>query len=833
MPNSMSFHSEVLDLRLEILTQGGLVLLLLGSLMGLAVATAPTGLGGFNSTLVIIYILMFALAGACAYLKWTGKPRLALWLCAIGAWSLALLHYLYAQPFGTAIWIVIACSLVTLLLGPLAGWLAVAGAMAGLVAWSSFTTVLNGAALSQAVSVALPAAASTFLTHIMIKAQWRTLRWMISSYETGQQQLEQLQDQRAQLTAALKSLDQTSFALARANEQLQMMVQAAEEARRSKQEFAANISHELRAPLNLVIGFSDMILNEPVAYGLTDLPPALLADLHAVQRNAQHLLKLVNDILDLSQLDATYLTIAHEPVVVSELIRSAVQDIEHLAHLRGLEIQTEIEPALPEVEADRTRMRQVLINLLNNALRFTQHGCLRVFARRERAGTPDNGRPRDRDESTNASSDGDSLVIGVSDTGSGIAPDDLYRIFEPFVQVGASANRKKEGTGLGLTISKRFVELHGGRMWVESEPGVGSTFLFTLPIQPPKPGLPLHSTPHTVHRREVGALAVIERGPVLSRLLDRYLSGITVVQVPDVEQLMMHPQRSVFEAVIQNTPPNPEAQAALARQLSPRLPLLQCYIPMAGPDIFDPAPAPASASGSQPWAGGAPYGICRYLTKPVTREQVYSALADVLVRSCVKMEANNTLNETAITGISPDLVHEPSQRNPGDGRATRVAHVLLIEDDEDTLQMMSRLLRAAPSQARPGFDTVIPMRARSGEQALQILHGQDGVEGQGTNVDGIFLDLMLPGLNGFDVLHALEQDERLVHIPVCVVSGHAISDNPLVTPFLTLSRREGLTVSELTHAFSALLQIALPGVDVALRSPRGMTTDESMAESSG
>ncbi|MGQ9816277.1 MAG: sensor histidine kinase [Candidatus Roseilinea sp.] len=244
--------------------------------------------------------------------------------------------------------------------------------------------------LGNALTVAVWAGLSTLLAHTVWRVLLRTLRWMQDTYTEAQTQAHLLRDKSAELALALKSLGQTSSQLARSNEQLEIARQHADHARRLKEEFAASVSHELRAPLNLIIGFSDLILREPQVYGIASaggssaLPSKLMADIALIHRHAQHLLKLVNDILDLSQMDANHLTVQQEVALAAELIDRAVVEYEDLIRQRGLSLDVQIQPDLPEVYADRTRIHQVLLNLLNNALRFTDAGGITITARSQR-----------------------------------------------------------------------------------------------------------------------------------------------------------------------------------------------------------------------------------------------------------------------------------------------------------------------------------------------------------------------------------------------------------------------------------------------------------------
>jgi signal transduction histidine kinase len=229
-----------------------------------------------------------------------------------------------------------------------------------------------------------------------------------------------------------------------------------EAASRHKSEFLANMSHELRTPLNAVIGFSEVLLQRMFGE-LNVKQDEYLKDIYA---SGQHLLSLINDILDLSKIEAGRMELAPAPFHLPSALENAVTLVRERAVRHGITLQVEIDPRLDEIVGDERKVKQVLLNLLSNAIKFTPEGG-RISLK---AARPDGV-----------------VEIAVTDTGVGIAPEDQAAIFEEFRQVG-SDERKREGTGLGLTLAKKFVELHGGRIWVESEPGRGSTFTFTLPV---------------------------------------------------------------------------------------------------------------------------------------------------------------------------------------------------------------------------------------------------------------------------------------------------------------------------------------------------------------
>jgi signal transduction histidine kinase len=242
--------------------------------------------------------------------------------------------------------------------------------------------------------------------------------------------------------------------LNRTNDELGRLYGELETASRHKSEFLANMSHELRTPLNAVIGFSE-VLQDRLFGDLNDKQAEYVTDIHA---SGRHLLTLINDILDLSKIEAGRMELQVTAFALSDVLENAVTLARERATRQGISLGLEVDPSAGVVEADERKLKQVLLNLLTNALKFTARGGhVDLIAR----------------------GDDDNVVVSVRDEGIGIAQADQARIFEEFQQVGTS--QLQEGTGLGLALSRRFVELHGGLLRVESEPGHGSTFTFTLP----------------------------------------------------------------------------------------------------------------------------------------------------------------------------------------------------------------------------------------------------------------------------------------------------------------------------------------------------------------
>jgi signal transduction histidine kinase len=241
------------------------------------------------------------------------------------------------------------------------------------------------------------------------------------------------------------------------NQEVEQKSRELASASQHKSEFLANMSHELRTPLNAIIGFSE-VLSERMFGELNEKQEEYLKDIYA---SGTHLLSLINDILDLSKIEAGRMELELTDFHLPTAIDNALILVRERAGRRGIALEHSVDERLGEIRGDERKIKQVLLNLLSNALKFT----------------PEGGRVDVRAAMVDGMAE-----ISVTDTGVGIAPEDQEAVFEEFRQVG-TADKKAEGTGLGLTLCRKFVELHGGRIWVKSQVGAGSTFTFTIPVR--------------------------------------------------------------------------------------------------------------------------------------------------------------------------------------------------------------------------------------------------------------------------------------------------------------------------------------------------------------
>jgi len=260
--------------------------------------------------------------------------------------------------------------------------------------------------------------------------------------------------------AAVEAIaNQIALALenARLSQEQEKTIVKLKEVDRLKSDFLASMSHELRTPLNSIIGFADILL-QGIDGPLSD---NAITDITAIHNSGKHLLALINDILDLSKIEAGRMELMRSALSIEDIFRDVAASVSSLLTEKPIELRQQVEPNLPPVWADSLRLTQVIINLVSNAIKFTDEGSVTMGAERH----------------------GDKFLhLYVQDTGIGIPQDKFDLVFEHFRQIDSRNNRKYQGTGMGLAIARQLVQLHGGEMWLESEVGKGSTFHFTIPV---------------------------------------------------------------------------------------------------------------------------------------------------------------------------------------------------------------------------------------------------------------------------------------------------------------------------------------------------------------
>ncbi|MCK9530760.1 MAG: response regulator [Gammaproteobacteria bacterium] len=366
------------------------------------------------------------------------------------------------------------------------------------------------------------------------------------------------------------------------------------EASKAKSQFLANMSHELRTPLNAIIGYSEMLVEEADEGGYADIVP----DLQKIHAAGNHLLGLINDILDLSKIEAGKMDLHLETFDVAEMLRDVVATVTPLIEKGGNTLETHWDPHIGSMHADLTKLRQALFNLLSNANKFTEHGTLRLRAER---------RPRRSGQEW--------LEFEVADSGIGMTPEQQARLFQPFTQADASTTRKYGGTGLGLTITRRFCEMMDGDVRVTSQLGLGSTFTLQIPAE--VTGVSEQSPTRTPRkpRGSAGHVLVIDDDAVVRELLRRFLEGegyrVDTAASGEEGLAKAHAQRP--DAITLDVMmPSMDGWAVLsALKSSPQL----CEVPVIMLTMVDDQQM------------GFTLGAADYLTKPIDRARLLAVLA--------------------------------------------------------------------------------------------------------------------------------------------------------------------------------------------------------------
>ncbi len=553
-------------------------------------------------------------------------------------------------------------------------------------------------------------------------ALFKLLDWTWSAQRRSAHLLEQARDRQAHLNSALRSLDITATSLSQAKQQLIAARNQAEAAWMLKERFAAKISHELRTPLSVILGFSEIMYLSSEVYGDMAWPPTLRQDVYQIYRNSRHLLAMIDDILDLSRFEVTGFSLNKELTPLEPLLREALDIVGDFFHDRPVALDLNVAANLPVLNIDRTRILQVLLNLLSNAARVTDKGMVQVTAQQ---------------------ADGE-VLVRVTDTGPGIPPERQPQLFEEFRQVDQAHARGRGGAGLGLAICKRFVEAHDGRIWVESEQGVGTSFAFALPIPgqvPRSPGLLVGRSPTLDAQEMRPTVLLVDPDPSVGLLMRRRFDDYEVVQVEGAAQLPEAVERHQPLAVIVNKPPEEllaHREEVLDEEIAQSIPVFECSLP------------------SQFWMARR-LGAAACLSKPIR--------TDVLVREIY--------------------------------RAGDVHDILIADDDGGIAQLVERALQVEGRRfsVRQAFD---------GASALSAM--------QARRPDLLLLDLIMPTVDGFEVLQRMRSETALAGVPVIVLTGTTLDENAQrhAGRALTIRRTGGLTTSDTLSCLSALFSALRP-----------------------
>ena len=561
-------------------------------------------------------------------------------------------------------------------------------------------------------------AAGDFVTPVRVREGFAA-RELLTLGQTFNQMAQQMSS--AYLTLEEK-VSQRTRELQTANQELAR-------ANKLKSEFLANVSHELRTPLSAIIGFSQILLD-----GIDGtLNEEQRQDIQQVNRSGQSLLNLINQILDLSKIEAGKMELIPERLELPGLVNSVLESIHPLAEQKNLKIETRLPPSLPAVEADPVRLKQILINLLSNAVKFTDRGHIEVFAQPS----------------------GRMVRIAVKDTGIGISPESQKLIFEEFVQGDGSSTRRHGGTGLGLSIVRRLVEMHGGAITVVSEPGLGSTFMFTVPVwaaapaslpaararplQQPNPGLPSN------------VILVVDDDASVRQLIARHLEqdGWKTIQASNAADAVR-----------------------LAHESRPVLVTLDIMMP--------------DASG---------WWVLEKL-----REDPQTAGLPILVVTIVEdqrlvfaLGASDYLAKPYDRNLLIEKVHHLLPQLNG-------KRVLVVDDDPEARILLAKILGEEGARVELASD---------GNQAMASL--------QKSAPDLVLLDLMMPGMSGFETVARMRALPFAAQIPVIIVSAKE------------LSAEDALTLNGHIQRFIAKGTIEPAGLTAAVRQVLGQVRAQGEA----
>jgi signal transduction histidine kinase/CheY-like chemotaxis protein len=553
-------------------------------------------------------------------------------------------------------------------------------------------------------ALALPSAATLRRTNDELAREILERRHTEESLRRHREHLEVLIEER---TAALKRINQQlsdeNHERRQAQRALALAKEAAEQASRAKTQFLANMSHELRTPLNAIIGFSEVL--EDRTFGpLNDRQNRYVSN---ILTSGRDLLQLINDVLDLSKVEAGRMELDPTPFNVRDALQDIQKVVKALAAKKHIELSIDANGEDPPVAADQPKFKQIMYNLLSNAIKFT----------------PDRGRVTVRAEIVDSNRDGDRAAgvplpayrVAVADTGIGIAPGDHDRVFHEFEQLDSSFQRMHEGSGLGLALTRKLVELHGGRIWVESEgSGKGSTFAFLLPLSPParppeettnEAGLPTAADAPTPQVRPV--VLVVEDDEHARELLTHYLcsAGYSVAHARDGEEAVR-----------------------VARELTPAVITLDVLLPK-----------------RDGWE------VLRALkTYPETRQ---TPVIIVSITKDARLGFSLGAMDWLVKPVNKERLVE-SVRRVASGVGKRSMTVLVVDDEPETIEILSHILRS------------------EGHRVLSTLDGARGVEMALHHLpDAIVLDLNMPGISGFDVVQQLREHPQAKRIPVLVFTA--------------------------------------------------------------
>ncbi len=659
--------------------------------------------------ILIIIFFPFPLISWALYEK---RPRFSAFILSIGLVGVILLGSYWFNTFSY-----LFALFIPVILAVLSSSLALASLI---VIIETVTLIILGRASpvgTEANVFILPAAAA-WATLVLFTAVYlpiyECMRKYRQQYTEHRGEVEKMRTQRMEQAMLIEDLDNANRQMALLYNKNQFLRQLAEDAEQTKATFLARVSHEFRTPLSIIIGLTDLLMDTPDLYG-TDIPAELLEDMKIVNRNCDHLLHLVDDILDLSRTEAGHLTLHREWIDISQIVNEAIEVVRPLLKKKELYCHLNDSIPLPTIYCDPNRIRQVVLNLIGNAVRYTEKGGLSIIIQVEE----------------------NHIVLSVADTGPGISEKDLTRIFDPFYQ---GINRPKHeigGSGLGLSICRQFIEMHGGRIWVESTLGSGSKFSFLLPVDnssesaqaaPASPrrwidnGWGWHNRKPRLTVNGLSGkkrILVYDETNKLVPILAHYHDELDFSRLDQLEEM----DRTPAEMVILNMTEPDRLMASMQK-----VRLSSSFTPVVGVSFSAFLADPAQA------------GVLAYLVKPFKVDLFFSALQQV---------------------------------------KTPVRKVLIVDDDPDIRQLLTRMLRTAGD-----YEIIY---AESGESALEALTDHPDV---------VLLDIVLGDMDGWQVLEQKNRFPDQRDIPVIIISGQDLTEYNMRTAIFAATYSEGLTVRQ-------------------------------------